>query len=137
VNIALLEDNPTNLEYLVTLLQFEGHLVFPCADAASFLDTLWSTSQGNDLSLLPISLDLAILDLMLPGPLSGLDILHMLCETETPLSKLPLIVISGAGQSLLDEVHTRFPTIPVLRKPFHRHELLTLIDAIGITREAR
>lgn len=135
MNIALLEDNPSNLEYLVTLLQFEDHLVFPHADADSFLETLRVTSQDNNFSLLRITIDLAILDLMLPGTLSGLDIIHTLRETETPLSELPIIVISGANQSILDEVHTRFPTIPVLRKPFHKRELLALIDVIGNTRE--
>ena len=28
MNIAILEDNPSNLEYIQTLLQFEGHHVF-------------------------------------------------------------------------------------------------------------
>jgi len=135
MNIALLEDDLSNLEYLVTLLQFEGHLVFPHADAASFLDTLWATSQGNDLIPLRITIDLAILDLMLPSPLSGLDILRKLRETGMPFSHLPIIVISGAGQSILDDVHTGFPTVPILRKPFQMRELLSLINAIDITRE--
>ena len=29
MNIALLEDDLSNLEYLVTLLQFKGHLFYP------------------------------------------------------------------------------------------------------------
>ena len=136
MNIALLEDDLSNLEYLVTLLQFEGHLVFPHADATSFLDTLWATSQGNDLVPLRITIDLAILDLMLPSSMSGLDILHTLREAGAPLSHLPVIVISGAGQSMLDDVHTQFPTVPVLRKPFRASELLSLIDIIGTNREA-
>ena len=136
MNIALLEDDLSNLEYLVTLLQFKGHLVFPHADAASFLDTLWATSQGNDLIPLRTTIDLAILDLMLPSSVSGLDILHTLREAEAPLSNLPVIVISGAARSILDAVHTQFPTVPVLRKPFQTSKLLSLIDAIGINREA-
>ena len=136
MNIALLEDDTANLEYLVTLLQFKGHLVFPHADAASFLDTLWATTQGNGLIPFRITIDLAILDLLLPSPLSGLDILRTLRETEAPFSNLPIIVISGAGQSILDDVHTQFPTVPVLRKPFQMSELLSLIDLIVINREA-
>ena len=133
MNIALLEDDLSNLEYLVTLLQLKGHLVFPHADAASFLDTLWATTQNTDLIPLRITIDLAILDILLPSPVSGLDILHSLRETETPHSHLPIIVISGASQSILNDVHRQFPTVPILRKPFQIHELLSLIDDIGAT----
>jgi len=133
MNIALLEDNPSNLEYMLTLLQLQGHLVFPHGDAASFLETLWATSQRDGSSSCHVTIDLALLDLMLPGELSGLDVLHSLRGTETPLANLPLIVISGAGQNILDEVQTRFPTVPVLRKPFHMRELLSMIEAIDPT----
>ena len=75
-------------------------------------------SQDNDLIPLRITIDLAILDILLPSPLSGLDILHMLRETETSYSHLPIIVISGASQSILNDIHTQFPTVPILRKPF-------------------
>ncbi len=135
MNIALLEDNPSVIEYLVTLLKFSGHLVFPYVDAVSFLGSLLVPSQVNDPSLLRIPIDLAILDLMLPGQLSGLDVMHTLRETEISYAKLPLIVLSGSSQSTLDEVHSRFPTIPILGKPFHMRELLTLVDTIGTTRE--
>lgn len=130
MNIALLEDNPSNLEYILTLLQLQGHLVFPHGDATSFLETLWATSQRDGDSPCNVTIDLALLDLMLPGELSGLDVLHSLRGTDTPLAALPLIVISGAGQNMLDEVQTRFPTVPVLRKPFHMRELLSMIEAI-------
>jgi DNA-binding response OmpR family regulator len=133
MNIALLEDDLSNLEYLVTLLQFKGHLVFPHADAASFLDTLWATTQDNDLVPLRVTIDLAILDILLPSPLSGLDILHMLRETGTSYSHLPIIVISGASQSTLNDVHRQFPTVPILRKPFQIQELFSLIDDISAT----
>src|SRR5579872_3101707 len=136
MNIALLEDDLSNLEYLVTLLQFRGHLVFPHADAASFLDTLWATTQGNDLISMRITVDLAILDIILPSPVSGLDILHTLRQTDTPFSHLPVIVISGASQRVLDDVHTQFPTVPILRKPFQMTELLSLINAMDVNRDA-
>ena len=133
MNIALLEDDLSNLEYLVTLLQLKGHLVFPHADAASFIDTLWATTQDSDLVPLRVTIDLAILDILLPSPLSGLDILHMLRETGTSYSHLPIIVISGANQSILNDIRTQFPTVPILRKPFQIQELFSLIDDIGAT----
>ncbi len=135
MNIALLEDNPANLEYLVTLLQYKKHLTFPYTDATSFLDTMHTYSFGEVLSSLPRIIDLVILDLMLSGTLNGLDVLHRLRETDLPFADLPVIIVSAASQSLLDEVLRRFPTVPILRKPFHMQDLLTLVDAVNKSNE--
>ena len=131
MKIALLEDNPSNQEFMQTLLTMAGYQVFPYNDATSFLSAL--TAARHKEGALPFTF--AILDLMLPGPLSGLDVIQHIWETYAPSERLPLIVISGAGRSLLHEVETRFPTIPVLRKPFKTHELLAAIDALGLTGE--
>jgi DNA-binding response OmpR family regulator len=133
MRIALLEDNPTNQEFIQTLLVMAGHQVFPFNDAASFLSTLataWHSSGA-----LPYTF--AIFDLMLPGPLSGLDAIQHIWETYPPSARLPLIVISGAGHNLLHEVRTRFPGVPVLRKPFKTLELLAAIDALDLTDETQ
>ncbi len=127
MNIAILEDNPSNLEYMQTLLQFEGHSVFAFGDAASFLDTIWATYRQDA----ALAYDLAIIDLMLPGRLTGLDVLHSLRAANSPLAHFPLIVISGASQNILDEVQTHFPSVPILRKPFRMQELISLLTAIG------
>jgi len=132
MKIALLEDNPSNQEFMQTLLVMAGHQVFPFNDAASFLSTLAATWHST--GTLPYTF--AILDLMLPGPLSGLDAIQHIGETYPPSARLPLIVISGAGRILLQEVQTRFPGVPVIRKPFKMHELLAAIDALGLTNEA-
>ena len=137
MNIALLEDNPSNLEYLLTLLQLQGHLVFPHRDATAFLDTVLTAVQRDSTSLSHTTIDLALLDLMLPGQLSGLDVLSKLRETNSPLAHLPVIVISGAGQNVLDEMQMRFPTVPVLRKPFHMGELLSMIKAVSTAKDFR
>lgn len=133
MNVALLEDNPSNLEYIQTLLQFEGHHVFIQEDAASFLVSMWSAfHQGTGLAF-----DLAIIDLMLPGRLSGLDVLRSLHAADSPLLHFPLIVVSGAGQNILDEVQTHFPTVPILRKPFRMQELISAIAAIRIEKKTK
>jgi DNA-binding response OmpR family regulator len=129
MKIALLEDNPSNQEFMHTLLVMAGHQVFPFNDAASFLSAL--AAAWHSAGTLPYTF--AILDLMLPGPLSGLDAIQHIWETYPPPARLPLIVISGAGRNLLQEVQTRFPGVPVIRKPFKTHELLAAIDAIGLT----
>lgn len=126
MNIAILEDNPSNLEYLQTLLQFEGHHVFAQGDATSFLASIWTMYRQD--AVFPY--DLAIIDLMLPGRITGLDVLHSLRAADSPLAYFPLIVISGASQNVLDEVETHFPAIPILRKPFRRQELISLLATI-------
>lgn len=131
MKIALLEDNPTNQEFIQTLLVMAGHQVFPFNDTASFLSTLAAAWHSS--GVLPYTF--AILDLMLPGPLSGLDAIQHIWETYPPSARLPLIVISGAGRNVLQEVRTRFPDVPVLRKPFKTFELLAAIDALEITDE--
>ena len=67
---------------------------------------------------------------MLPGRLTGLDVLHSLRAADSPLAHFPLIVISGAGQTILDEVQTLYPSIPILRKPFRRQELISVLATI-------
>ena len=129
MKIALLEDNPVNQEFMQTLLTMEGHQVFPFHDATSFLSDL--AAAWHNSGALPYTF--AILDLMLPGSLSGLDAIQHIWETYPPPVRLPLIVISGAGRNLLQEVRTRFPDVPVIRKPFKTHELLAAIDALGLT----
>ncbi|HEV7235549.1 MAG TPA: response regulator [Ktedonobacteraceae bacterium] len=131
MNIAILEDNPSNLEYIRTLLQFEGHRVFAYRDAASFLASIWATYHQD--AVLPY--DLAIIDLMLPGRLTGLDVLHSLRASDSPLAHFPLIMVSGASQHILDEVQTHFPSVPVLRKPFRMQELISLLATISSKKE--
>jgi DNA-binding response OmpR family regulator len=131
MKIALLEDNLTNQEFMQTLLVMAGHQVFPFNDATSFLSTL--AVAWHSAAALPYTF--AILDLMLPGPLSGLDAIQHIWETYPPPARLPLIVISGAGRNLLQEVRTRFPGVPVIGKPFKTHELLAAIDALELMDE--
>lgn len=133
MNIAILEDNPSNLEYIQTLLQFEGHQVFAHRDATSFLASVWANYRQD----VVLAYDLAIIDLMLPGRLSGLDVLHSLRAADSPLACFPLIVVSGASQHILDEVQTHFPSVPVLSKPFRMQELISLLVAIGIKKGIR
>ena len=131
MKIALLEDNPSNQEFMQILLTMAGHQVFPYNDATSFLSAL-AVARHNEASF-PYAF--AIVDIMLPGPLSGLDVIQHIWEIYAPSERLPLIVISGAGRNLLHEVETRFPGVPVLRKPFKTNELLAAIDTLGLTGE--
>src|SRR5712691_7534681 len=120
MRIALLEDNPTNSEYMQTLLEMAGHQVFPHPQGHSLVSALQTIS---DISLY----DVIIIDLLLPNTLSGQDVMHHLQE-EYPSKLLPFIVVSALSRQELDRVQADFPETPIIRKPFKSRQLLEAIQ---------
>ena len=109
MKIGVLEDNINIHEYLTTVLEMAGHTVFAHMDGMSLLDTLFA-EQSKQTSL---PYDLLIIDLSLPGTLSGLSVINYIRQTITP-ETLPIIVLSAASPNQLEEIQTRFPNIQVL-----------------------
>jgi DNA-binding response OmpR family regulator len=120
MRIALLEDNPANSEYLQTLLELEGHQVFPHPQGHSLLSALQTIS---DISLY----DVIIIDLLLPNTLSGQDVMHHLQE-KFSAKLLPFIVVSALSRQELDRVQADFPETPIIRKPFKPNQLVEAIQ---------
>lgn len=128
MHIGLLEDNLAILELIQTTLEMVGHSVSTYTHGQSLLNTLF---EGDSVTLtLPTSLpyDLLIVDLNLPGKLSGLDVIASIYRLLGP-DVLPIIVVSAAGADQLDELHRRFPRLPVVRKPFAIRTLLQTISS--------
>ena len=125
MKIGLLEDNPNILELMQAILEMKGHTLFSHTTGQSLLETLQahSAEQGKRTSL---PYDLLIVDLSLPGGMSGLDVITAIYQLIAP-DILPIIVVSGGGLSELEQVHARFPAIPIVRKPFPLQTLLQLI----------
>ncbi len=117
MKIGLLEDNANIHEYLTTALEMVGHTVFTHIDGMSLLDILQT----------PLPYDLLIIDLSLPGTLSGLSVINYIRQTIAP-ETLPIIVLSAASQSQLEQIRTRFPNVQVLQKPCGIKTLLQLIE---------
>jgi DNA-binding response OmpR family regulator len=122
MNIGLLEDNLAVGRYMTTALGLFKHTVSTHTTGASLLEVLSPTSE---MQLLPY--DLVIMDLNLPGGISGEDMLMML-HANAATKELPILIISGTHKSELDRVSTRFPSIPILRKPFKLQDLVQFID---------
>jgi len=118
MNIGLLEDNMTIVTLLTTMLEMAGHHVFSFTEGRSLLETFLATS---------VSYDLLIIDLGLPGDLSGFDVIEVIQHTKPP-EILPIIVVSGAGQQELARVQRTHPEIAIMRKPFSMRSLLFLIE---------
>jgi DNA-binding response OmpR family regulator len=123
VNIALLEDNPPILDYLSTALEMLGYTVHKFTNSAPLLDTLFI----DDSVRVPLPYDLALIDLLLPGSVSGLQTAQIIRQAIPP-QQLHIIVVSACSQKELEEAQAALPQMPILRKPFKMHELLRLID---------
>ena len=125
MNIALLEDNPPILDYLSTALEMHGHTVHKFTDSAPLLETIL-TWKNTPLSL---PYDLAIIDLLLPGPVSGIETIQKIWQALAPY-RLPMIVVTACGQKELEAARAVLPQVPFLRKPFKMRELTQLINQL-------
>ncbi len=130
MNIGLLEDNPALIDYMSTLLEMEGHTVEVHIHGSSLLETLFPEAEVR----FPLLYDLVIVDLLLPGALSGLETIQAIQQRLLP-RQLPILIMTAVGSGELQAVGMKLPTVPVLRKPFHRSALLQLIEDITRTKD--
>ncbi len=108
--IALIEDTPAVAQLITIVLEAQGCSVVHFLDGASFFATLQDTLY-----------DIVLVDLNLPGNVSGLQVIISLNEM---MPHVPIIVVSGASKGLLASVHTLYPTLPIIRKPFKMQDLI-------------
>src|SRR5436305_10379360 len=108
--IALIEDNTAIAQLIITALEMHKYTVKHFAEGASFFFSLQTDFY-----------DLVLVDLTLPGGVSGLQVISFLREM---YPALPIIVVSAAGENILAGLHTLYPTLPIIRKPFKMQELI-------------
>jgi DNA-binding response OmpR family regulator len=125
MNIGLLEDNPAIADYLSIALEMAGHNVDTYTYGSSLLEKLNSSMVGGSYASLPYNL--VIVDLLLPGDISGLEAIQQI-QRAIPHERLPIIIISAGSQGELKQVQGILPSIPLLRKPFRTQALLQLIS---------
>src|SRR5260370_13150819 len=93
MTIGLLEDNPAILDYLTVSLEMAGHKVYSHTLGSSLIETLLSGTAARH----PLPYDLMIVDLLLPGNISGLQALKHIQEVIPP-RQLPPLIISPVSQ---------------------------------------
>ncbi|GAC1366426.1 MAG: hypothetical protein NVS2B12_13820 [Ktedonobacteraceae bacterium] len=121
MNIGVLDDNPTILSFLETTLEMDGHTVYSHTTGESILQAIVGQSDA-------LPYDLVILDLLLPGKLSGADVFLAL-RKQFPSWQLPIIVITAVSGPTLEQFRLILPDdVPLLRKPFTPRELRQLIN---------
>ena len=123
MQIGLLEDNPSIVRLLSTILSNVGHNVSAFVDGAAFLASLGATEATSP----TLSYNLLLIDLYLPGSLSGWDVINII-RTTIPPEQLPIIVISAASAGELKQLQARHPDIAVIQKPFGMAALLEQIE---------
>lgn len=123
MKLALLEDNAAILDYMTAALELAGHEVEIYTHSASLLKALFS---GTGI-LSPLPYDLIIVDLLLPGYISGLEAIKHIQQMISP-SQLPIIIVSASSKEELESIQAMLPDVPVLRKPFNLRTLLALIE---------
>jgi len=127
MNIGLLEDNAATREWMAIALEFLGHRVYTHTTGASLLEVL---SPVPKTTLLPY--DLVIVDLNLPGGITGQEVVRRIRSTAST-ERLPILIISGSDEREIAHVKAQFPSIPLLRKPFRLEALTQFIDQCART----
>ncbi len=123
MHIGLLEDNPAIQEYLQKALELHGHRVSIHTYGISLFDALFAREPVHTSP----PYDLVIIDLNLPGKLSGQDVILRIRKAIPP-EMLPIIVISGVEQSQLEQLHNYFPDVSFIQKPFKLQILLQMLE---------
>lgn len=127
--VAPVEDEPIPVgERLALVLEDEEDVRQTLCEQLHQLGwlTLESASGEEALQLLEASPDIALLisDLMLPGGLSGADVIH---TARRRFPALPVLLISG--QDLRPAQNPALPEVEWLRKPFTRAQLSQALSA--------
>jgi len=117
--IALLEDNPAIAQFIVAALAIYDCHVEHFSDGAAFLTTLQSGTY-----------DMVLTDFMLPGEISGFQVITALQER---CSTLPIVVMTAASKDALTSLRTLYPAIPILWKPFKMQDLLQTMASLATT----
>src|SRR5260370_16492146 len=98
MNIGVLEDNPAILDYMTIALEMAGHRVQTFTSSTPLIDRLLTNSEIYG----PLPYDLIVVDLLLPGSISGFQAIKHI-QRIIPLSRLPVIIITPGPYSKLQK----------------------------------
>ncbi len=105
---------------LETAFTLRGHHTDTYERGLDFLDAF----KGQE----KLPYDLLLVDLMLPGGLSGLETVQSLRQMMPSTSTMPVIFITGAGHVEVEHARATMPSAPIILKPFHYAEVLKIVE---------
>lgn len=120
--ILVVEDEELIREMLVVALEEEGYGVVTASDGRSAVEYLKSCEPNSG----EVSLDLVILDLMLPQ-INGLDICRLLRHQGNPV---PILMLSAKGSETDRVLGLEVGADDYLTKPFSMRELVARCRAL-------
>ena len=114
-HILVVDDESQVRKLLVTVMEREGYTVMAAGDAAKALEFL----ERNHV-------DLILLDLHMPGPADGEDLLFLLRDRG---DDVPIVIVSGYVD---DEVTVNLPDCvhAVMRKPIRIEKLVETVKQV-------
>ncbi|RIK11381.1 MAG: DNA-binding response regulator [Acidobacteria bacterium] len=113
--ILLVEDEPAFSDAISLGLQREGYSVVTAVNGSEALAAFKSCRP-----------DMVLLDLMLPGRMSGIDV----CREIRRDSDVPIIVVTARGSEVDSVVLLEIGADDFVRKPFGMRELIARIRAV-------
>ncbi len=126
MRIGVLDDNIPILECVTTMLELVGHTVSTHSASRSLLDVLFPSG----IVATPLPYDLVILDLFLPGDLSGAEVYRTIRRSMLG-EHLPILFLTAASNHDIQALKATLPEdVPLLRKPFHQRELLSKVSEL-------
>jgi CheY-like chemotaxis protein len=115
--ILLIEDDPLSARLVDLILKSEGHQVIMVQDGLRGLEI----AQGT-------SIDLVLLDLMLPG-IDGFEVLRRL-RADPKTANLKVVVVSAKSQPADKERAAELGINYYLTKPYRKVELLEVVRSL-------
>ena len=112
--ILLVEDDPGVRQVIAATLRKLGYEVIETAEATPALDMLGTRDD----------IDLLLTDVVLGGELSGPELAKAVIDRHP---SLPIVFTSGYSVDALPDFMELSRHIPLLKKPFHRAELASLV----------
>jgi len=113
--VLVVDDDDQVRTFLARVLEREGYMVLPAGDAGKALDVL----DRNDVHLV-------LLDLHMPGPADGEDLLFLLRDRG---DDVPIIIVSGYVDDESTE-HQPDCVYAVLKKPVHIETLVGTVREV-------
>jgi two-component system cell cycle response regulator len=115
--ILLIEDDPLSARLVDLILKSEGHQVIMVQDGFQGLEVAQSTS-----------VDLVLLDLMLPG-IDGFEVLRRL-KADPKTVDVKVVVVSARSQPADKEMAAELGIDYYLTKPYRKVELLEVVRSL-------
>lgn len=114
LRVLIVEDEALVADYIADVLEEAGH------EVAGFA----ATGEKALEALARDRIDLAILDIKLKGPMTGIDVAHVARDRT-----IPYLFISGSGEPLTRLAAEATGPLAFLQKPFNQEELVSILRA--------